>query len=98
MNRREFLGLSGITSGFLLLNGVKGLCSVNKPEDEKPNILLIVVDDQGYADLSCSGLARDVHTPNMEAVIFMLKRHPYSIIVICRYVESKNYPPHMLSR
>ncbi len=28
--------------------------------DKSPNILLIVVDDLGYADLSCTGLADDV--------------------------------------
>jgi arylsulfatase B len=31
-----------------------------------PNIILIVVDDQGYADLSCAGLATDVQTPNLD--------------------------------
>ena len=30
----------------------------------KPDILLIVADDQGYADLGCAGLATDVDTPN----------------------------------
>jgi arylsulfatase B len=33
-----------------------------------PNILLIVGDDQGYADLSCAGLIRDVKTPNLDAL------------------------------
>jgi len=31
-----------------------------------PNILLIVTDDQGYADMSCTGLADDVETPNLD--------------------------------
>ena len=32
----------------------------------RPNILLIVADDQGYADLGCTGLADDVRTPNLD--------------------------------
>lgn len=35
-------------------------------EFRPPNIILIVADDQGYADLSCAGLADDVHTPNLD--------------------------------
>lgn len=31
-----------------------------------PNILLIVTDDQGYADMGCTGLADDVETPNLD--------------------------------
>lgn len=33
-----------------------------------PNILLIVADDHGYADLSCTGLADDVSTPALDAL------------------------------
>jgi arylsulfatase A-like enzyme len=32
----------------------------------KPNVVLIVVDDLGYADMSCTGLASDVATPHMD--------------------------------
>ncbi|MEZ4829630.1 MAG: sulfatase-like hydrolase/transferase [Bacteroidia bacterium] len=37
-----------------------------QPVPPAPNILLIVVDDQGYADMSCTGLAEDVYTPNID--------------------------------
>ena len=30
------------------------------------NIVMIVVDDLGYADLSCTGIAKDVQTPNID--------------------------------
>jgi len=35
-------------------------------QERRPNVLLIVADDQGYADLSCTGLADDVSTPNLD--------------------------------
>ncbi|MEM6316905.1 MAG: sulfatase-like hydrolase/transferase [Bacteroidota bacterium] len=33
---------------------------------QPPNILLIIADDHGYADMSCNGLADDVQTPNLD--------------------------------
>lgn len=33
---------------------------------QDPNVVLIVVDDLGYADLGCAGLAEDVNTPNID--------------------------------
>jgi len=38
------------------------------PKNESPNIVLIVVDDLGYADMSITGLASDVETPNMDKI------------------------------
>ena len=34
--------------------------------DAVPNVVLIVADDQGWADLGCVGLAADVKTPNLD--------------------------------
>jgi arylsulfatase A-like enzyme len=39
-----------------------------KKQSQSPNIVLIVVDDLGYADLSYTGLAKDVKTPNIDAI------------------------------
>lgn len=35
---------------------------------EKPNIVLIVADDQGYADLGVMGMTEDVKTPHLDAL------------------------------
>ncbi len=39
----------------------------SKPE-EKPNIILILVDDLGYGDLSSYG-AKDLQTPNLDSLV-----------------------------
>lgn len=40
-------------------------CSTGPSAPEKPNILLILVDDLGYGDLSCQG-ALDLQSPNID--------------------------------
>ncbi|MBI2843256.1 MAG: sulfatase-like hydrolase/transferase [Armatimonadetes bacterium] len=37
------------------------------PERRKPNIILILTDDQGYGDLSCYG-CKDIPTPNIDSI------------------------------
>lgn len=37
-------------------------------EQQRPNVLLIIGDDQGYADIGVTGLASDVNTPNLDAL------------------------------
>jgi len=36
---------------------------------DKPNILMILVDDLGYGDLSCQGVASDIRTPNIDKLL-----------------------------
>ncbi len=69
--RREFLSLAA--AGIYPL-GTAALamsrCAVaqtSSPE-RKPNILMILVDDHGYGDLSCYG-AKDLQTPNIDKLI-----------------------------
>lgn len=40
-------------------------CTIKKEEAKKPNVLVIIVDDLGYADLSCQG-STDILTPNID--------------------------------
>jgi len=39
---------------------------VSAGEPRPPNVVIIVADDQGYADLSCTGLTDDVRTPGLD--------------------------------
>jgi arylsulfatase A-like enzyme len=34
----------------------------------KPNIIVILTDDQGYSDLSCQGVVKDVKTPHIDSL------------------------------
>lgn len=36
---------------------------------DKPNILIILADDLGYGDLSCQGVAKDIHTPHIDRLL-----------------------------
>ena len=40
------------------------LCAVELPQPM--NVIMIVVDDLGYADISCAEMAKDVQTPNID--------------------------------
>lgn len=42
------------------------LAAAAAADDERPNVLLLIADDQGWADLSCAGLADDVSTPALD--------------------------------
>src|SRR5437763_15681205 len=46
-----------------------GATSADEPKarDRKPNVLIIVADDMGYAEMGCQG-CQDVPTPNIDAL------------------------------
>jgi arylsulfatase A-like enzyme len=50
---------------FLIMNGLIGCTSISK--DEKPNIIILYVDDLGYADVGCYGV-KGVATPNIDSL------------------------------
>jgi len=60
MNRRTFLKTAGLTAGAWAAGPSIAA------EKKKPNVLLILADDMGYADAECYG--GDVHTPNLSAL------------------------------
>jgi len=64
-NLKSFVKVAGVGSAFII-GGCNDDIKINKESSDTPNVLLIVVDDQGYADLSCAGLTDDVSTPNID--------------------------------
>ena len=46
------------------------LMQIFAAETDKLNVI-VMADDLGYADLSCTGLADDVHTPNIDRLAKM---------------------------
>jgi arylsulfatase A-like enzyme len=63
IGRRDFLKLIGAASLATWTNVARG----NTP-GTKPNVLVILVDDLGYGDLSCYG-ATDLKTPNIDKLV-----------------------------
>ena len=62
----KFSNLFALILGFIFVAGSLCSCHGNKLARKPPNIVLIVVDDLGYADMSCTGLVDDVTTPNID--------------------------------
>ena len=60
MNRRSFLRVAGLATAMSMPRAAPAA-------ERPPNILLIVSDDQGYADLGCYG-GEEIITPNLDAL------------------------------
>jgi arylsulfatase A-like enzyme len=63
-NRRDFLRLAGAGAAGLVL-GARTMAA--RQDDQKPNVILILTDDQGTIDVNCFG-AEDLYTPNLDAL------------------------------
>lgn len=67
-NRRQFLKMLAGSGAALVPAALMGSQTVagNWDQNELPNIVLIVSDDQGYGDSSCYFHAKEVDTPNID--------------------------------
>lgn len=65
IDRRKFIATAGLLGIGLPLSA--HLASAESRGARKPNIVFILADDLGYADLSCYG-RRDIATPNIDRI------------------------------
>ena len=65
MRRREFLSLIGAGGAAALMDTFGAAEETATPR--RPNIILIVADDLGYADIGCFGCV-DIPTPNIDSL------------------------------
>ena len=84
--RRQFVKTLGLGAGSLAFQGcTNGLGAVSsKAFGNKPNIVVILVDDLGYGDLCCYG-ADDMRTPHVDGLVSQGIRfdHFYANCPVC---------------
>jgi arylsulfatase A-like enzyme len=68
LGRREFLKTTAIVAGEALLQGPRLLAAPANRRDKRPNILVIITDQQFADAMSCCIGTAYIHTPNMDAL------------------------------
>jgi arylsulfatase A-like enzyme len=66
-SRREFLAQAALAAAAVSLVGAGGCARVRSRQEtaQRPNVVLIITDDQGYGDFHCHG-NDSIHTPNLD--------------------------------
>ncbi|MHC4542593.1 MAG: sulfatase-like hydrolase/transferase [Planctomycetota bacterium] len=66
MTRRSFLSSSVLAASGICFGGRVWSATTDRSRDRRSNIVVIVSDDQGYADSSCYEHPKEVGTPNID--------------------------------
>jgi hypothetical protein len=66
LSRRTFVRIAAGTGLAVLTDSVYAR---HKGDSRRPNIVLIVVDDLGYGQLSCYPHSLDINTPNIDRLV-----------------------------
>ena len=61
--QHTFLSLATVTTNLLIANSLFASGSI--PEKQKPNVIIVITDDQGTGDLACEGNPY-IKTPNID--------------------------------
>jgi arylsulfatase A-like enzyme len=84
LSRRKFLQAGVATGAGLLLRSAKTQAATPPPRDRRPNIILLVADDQRWDSMGCAGNSI-IQTPNIDSLATggTLFRQAFATTAIC---------------